>query len=94
MHLKNFRVFTNTRNFFPCIQKNSVYLKNFRVLISIHGKHRPGEQTLRILIPFMKALNFLELKGPKWNWLNLQFEHDSCVKNQLLVTDEFDPNKI
>ena len=46
VHSKNFRVFTNTRKFFPCIQKNSVYLKNFRVLISIHGKHRPGEQTL------------------------------------------------
>ena len=31
-----FRVFGNTRKKFPCIKKNSVYSKNFRVF-QIHG---------------------------------------------------------
>ena len=56
IHGKNFRVLKKI----PCFQKISVYFKyteifsvyceKYTEFFLMHGKHRPGEQTLRIIV--------------------------------------------
>ena len=50
VYSKNFRVFSNARKKIPCIVRNTRKFLEYTEFFLMHGKHRPGEQTLCIYI--------------------------------------------